>query len=344
VTRPSRTRKPSDSGAPGALAEAVLGGDRRALARAITLIESTRADHRHRAAELVGLLLSHTGASVRLGISGVPGVGKSVFIEALGRHVIERGHRVAVLAVDPSSPRSGGSILGDKTRMEELSRRPEAFIRPTPSGGTLGGVARRTREAVLACEAAGFDVIVVETVGVGQTETAVADLVDMFVLLLAPGTGDELQGIKKGIVELADLVVVTKDDGELAASAERARHDFAAALHLLRPILAAWTPPVMKCSALTGNGIDAVWDAVCRYRDTLKASGDLAGRRAGQARAWMWREVEESLMDRLRNHPRVAAMVSELETCVTNGGTAPAEAAKKILDAFIETDPSPSEK
>ena len=325
-------RSPEDS--PAALAEALAGGERRALARAITLIESTRPDHRRRASELVDRLLPATGNSIRLGISGVPGVGKSLFIEAFGLHVVEKGHRIAVLAVDPSSPRSGGSILGDKTRMEELSRRPGAFIRPSPSGGTLGGVARRTREALLACEAAGFDVVVVETVGVGQSETAVAELVDMFMLLLAPGAGDELQGIKKGIVELADAVVVTKDDGDLAAAAERARRDYAAAIGLLRPATPEWAVPVLKCSALSGSGIAEVWDTVERYRRTLEDCGAIAARRARQARAWMWREVGETLMDHLRSHAVVGAMADELESEVGAGRITPAEAAGRILDAF----------
>jgi LAO/AO transport system kinase len=336
VSRRPPTKSSADALAtPDALADTLVGGDRRALARAITLIESTRSDHRQDAAVLLDRLLPHTGNSIRLGISGIPGVGKSMFVEALGLAVIGRGHRVAVLAIDPSSPRSGGSILGDKTRMEGLSRRPEAFIRPSPSGGTVGGVARRTREAVLACEAAGFDVIIVETVGVGQTETAVADLVDMFVLLMAPGTGDVLQGIKKGIVELADMIVVNKDDGEMAAAAERARHDFAAALHLLRPASPDWVPPVTKCSALTGSGIEAVWETVERYRETLGKSGALARRRAGQARAWMWREVNDAVFERLRADADVHQRVSELEARVGAGETTPAEAAQAILDAFL---------
>ncbi len=328
-------RRPPTQPSPEALAGELVNGDRRALARAITLIESTRPNHRADAAVLLDRLLAHGGNSVRLGVSGIPGVGKSMFIETLGLAVIGRGHRLAVLAVDPSSPRSGGSILGDKTRMEELARRPEAFIRPSPSGGTVGGVARRTREAILACEAAGFDVIIVETVGVGQTETAVADLVDMFVLLMAPGTGDVLQGIKKGIVELADMIVINKDDGETAAAAERARHDFAAALRLLRPRSPDWTPPVMKCSALTGNGIEAVWETVERYRGLLGKSGALARRRAGQARAWMWRELNDAVIERLRVHAGARLRVAELEARVEAGETTPAEAARAILDAFL---------
>ena len=238
------------AGGPDGLAGRVLAGDRRALARAITLVESTRADHRAAAEALLTQVLPHSGQAVRLGITGVPGGGKSTFIEAFGLFLISQGHRVAVLAVDPTSRRSKGSILGDKTRMEELSRAPEAFIRPSPAGRTLGGVARRTREAMLVCEAAGFDVVIVETVGVGQSETAVADMVDMFLLLLQPGSGDELQGFKRGIMELADLVVVNKADGELAPAAERAAAEYRGALQFLRPASKSWKPEVMKCSSL----------------------------------------------------------------------------------------------
>jgi LAO/AO transport system kinase len=249
-----------------ALAERVLDGDRRALSRAITLIESRRPDHQEQAEKLIERLLPATGKAVRLGISGTPGAGKSTFIEALGRRVIGEGQRIAVLAVDPSSRRSGGSILGDKTRMQRLAQAPEAFIRPSPAGHTLGGVTRRTRAAALACEASGFDLIVIETVGVGQSESAVADMVDCFLLLLAPGGGDELQGIKRGIVELADLVVVNKADGDLLAAASAARADYQAALHLLRPATPAWTPEVLTCSALHDQGIEEVWQAVQRHR------------------------------------------------------------------------------
>ena len=323
---------------PAALAAAVRAGDRRALARAITLIESTRADHRDTAEALLAELLPHTGKAVRIGISGVPGVGKSTFIEAFGLHVIGRGHRLAVLAVDPSSPRSGGSILGDKTRMEELSRDPSAFIRPSPSGGTLGGVARRTREAMLACEAAGFDVVIVETVGVGQSETAVADMVDMFLLLLVPGGGDELQGIKKGIVELADAIVVNKADGDLAAAAARAARDYQSAIHLLAPTNAAWTPPVLRCSALSRSGLDAVWDTVGAYREAMDGQGLIATRRAEQARRWLWNELSESLVARLRAHPRVRHRLAALEERVGRGDCTPTTAANELLEAFLGHD------
>ncbi len=272
---------------------------------------------------------------MRIGISGVPGVGKSTFIEALGLAVIGKGHRIAVLAVDPSSPVSGGSILGDKTRMEDLARNADAFIRPTPTGGTLGGVARRTREAMLVCEAAGFGVVFVETVGVGQSETAVADLVDMFLLLLAPGAGDDLQGIKRGIVELADLIVVNKADGDLAAAAERALRDYASALHMLRPASALWTPKVIKCSAATGAGIDDVWTEITAYRAAPGMEDDIASRRRHQARAWMWSEVHETLVARLAEARRVGDLVEDREAAVAAGESTPSEAARAILDAFL---------
>ncbi len=316
------------------LTKGVLAGERRALARAITLIESTRADHREAAEALLHGLLPHAGRSVRVGITGVPGVGKSTFIESFGLHLVERGHRLAVLAVDPSSPRSGGSILGDKTRMELLARDPRAFIRPSPSGCTLGGVARRTREAMLVCEAAGHDVVLVETVGVGQSETAVADMVDMFLLLLVPGGGDELQGIKKGIVELADAVGVTKADGDLAQAAQRAARDYRNALHLLAPAAAGWTVPVLTCSSVAGTGIGEVWDTVERYRAAMEAAGQFAARRSAQAHAWMWNEVSETLMAALRDDPRVARMLPELERRVAEGGQAPGAAARQLVAVF----------
>ena len=325
----------SDMSADGpALASAVAGGDRRALARAITVIESTRPDHRAAAEALLAALLPHAGGAVRLGISGVPGVGKSTFIEAFGRHLIGHGHRVAVLAVDPSSRVSGGSILGDKTRMEKLARAPEAFIRPSPTGGTVGGVARRTHEAMLACEAAGFDVVIVETVGVGQSETAVADMVDMFILLLAPAGGDELQGLKRGIVELADLIVVNKADGELKSAATRAAADYAAALGLLRPASAHWQPTVVTASALDGTGIAEVWRSVEAYREAMGRAGEIARRRGRQARAWLWREVNESLAEALRAEADLACRLTDLEAQVVAGVLTPAAAARELLAAF----------
>jgi LAO/AO transport system kinase len=314
------------------LARSVREGDRRALARALTMVESTREDHRVRADALLRELLPATGGAMRVGISGPPGVGKSTFIEALGIHLADSGRRVAVLAVDPSSEISGGSILGDKTRMERLSRHGNAFIRPSPSAGAIGGVARRTRETLLLMEAARYDVALVETVGVGQSETAVADMTDTFLVLLAPAGGDELQGIKKGIVELADLLVVTKADGDLAPVAERARADYAAALAILAPA-AGWQPPVLSCSALTGTGIGETWAAVERHRTALGGEG-LAAKRAAQARRWMWREVEDGLLAALRADPEVAARLAPLERAVAAGRTTPGEAAGELLRAF----------
>jgi LAO/AO transport system kinase len=314
------------------LAQALRGGDRRALARALTLVESTRADHRAQADALLHLLLPATGGATRVGISGPPGVGKSTFIEALGIHLADSGRRVAVLAVDPSSEVSGGSILGDKTRMERLSRHRNAFIRPSPSGGAAGGVARRTRETLLVMEAAGYDVALVETVGVGQSETAVADMTDSFLVLLAPGGGDELQGIKKGIIELADLLVVTKADGDLAAVASRARADYAAALAILAPGT-GWQPPVLSASALAGTGIAEAWEAVGRHRAALGEEG-LKAKRSAQAKRWMWREVEDGLLSALRADPEVAARLAPLERAVASGRSTPGEAAAELLRAF----------
>ncbi|MCU0309404.1 MAG: methylmalonyl Co-A mutase-associated GTPase MeaB [Acidimicrobiales bacterium] len=319
---------------PEALLSGIRAGDRRALARSITLAESTRPDHRRVADAVLEALLPETGAAVRLGISGPPGVGKSTFIEAFGTHLIAQGRRVAVLAVDPSSRRTGGSILGDKTRMEELSRRPEAFIRPSPGRGQLGGVARRTREAMLLCEAFGFDVVIVETIGVGQSEVAVADMVDLFVLLVAPGGGDELQGIKRGIMELADLVVVNKADGDLAPAAGRTRSDYAAAVHLLRPKWASWSTEVLACSGLDGSGVPEVWSAVERFVDAVGASGELERVRAGQATAWLWSEIGDTLMDRFREDPAVTEALPAVEEAVASGALTPTVAARRLLEAF----------
>ena len=311
----------------------LLAGDRRALAQAITLIESTRADHRERADALLAAVLPHAGKSVRLGITGVPGVGKSTFIERFGLSLIERGRSLAVLAIDPSSKRGGGSILGDKTRMEELSRRNAAFIRPSPAGTTLGGVARRTREAMLLLEAAGFDTVIVETVGVGQSETAVADMVDMFIVLLMPAGGDDLQGIKRGVIELADLLVVNKADGELLAAARRSAADYQHALRMLRSPTAGWTPEVTTCSALNGAGVAGIWDTVERFRAAVGEKG-IARRRAEQARAWMWSEVGETLLLELRKHPEVRKLVAGLEREVEAGRATPAAAARRMLESF----------
>ena len=316
----------------------ITAGDRRALARAITLVESTRLDHRARAAALLDGLLDRTGRSVRIGISGPPGVGKSTFIEAIGSHVTAQGHRLAVLAVDPSSRRTGGSILGDKTRMESLTRNPDAFIRPSPSGGELGGVARRTREAALLCEAAGFDVVVVETVGVGQSELAVAGLVDVFVLLASPGGGDELQGIKRGIMELADLVVVTKADGELATPARHAASDLRRAIHLLRPKYEGVTTETFLVSSVTGDGVAEVWDGIGAIHRHLDQTGQLDRLRAGQARDWMWDEVRSGLVERFRGDPAVRPLLGSLEAAVLAGATAPTAAAQELLDRFTHLD------
>ncbi len=313
------------------LADQVQAGDRRALARAITLVESTRADHREQARTLVDAILPSTGGSIRIGISGPPGVGKSTFIEAFGLRVIETGHRVAVLAVDPTSSRSGGSILGDKTRMEELARHRQAFIRPSPSGRELGGVARRTREALLLCEAAGFDVVLVETVGVGQSEVAVADLTDLFVLLASPAGGDDLQGIKRGIMELADLVLVTKADGELAAAARHTCADIANALHLLRPRHLGITAEAMLVSSTTGAGVGPAWERLQAAHRTLVGDGGLDRTRAEQARTWMWSELQAGLLDRLTSDEVVAARLPRLEAEVAAGDVSPATAAHRLL-------------
>jgi LAO/AO transport system kinase len=319
---------------PEALAAAVTGGDRRALARAITLVESSRADHRMAAERLLAALLPKTASSLRLGISGAPGVGKSTFIEVFGRIAVASGHRVAVLAVDPSSKRAGGSILGDKTRMAELARSELAFIRPSPAGTSLGGVARRTRDAILLAEAAGFDLIIVETVGVGQSETAVADMVDLFLLLIAPGGGDELQGIKKGIVELADLIVVNKSDGDLAPAARRAVADYRHALRLLRPGETADQIEVLAVSSLEGTGIDRVWNRVLSRVAAARASGALTRRRAAQSQAALWREIGDGLLDRFRADERVGRLLKALEGKVAAGKLTPAAAARQALDAF----------
>ena len=318
-----------------ALANGVLEGNRRALARAITLIESTHQDHRAAASALLERLIPHAGNSIRLGISGVPGVGKSTFVEALGNHVIDAGHRVAVLTVDPSSAISGGSILGDKTRMELLSRRSEAYIRPSPAGDTLGGVTRRSREALILCEAAGFDVIIVETVGVGQSETKVADMTDMFVLLLLPGGGDDLQGIKRGIMELADLILINKADDNLLALAGRTAADYRSALTLLHPRSANWKVEVQTCSARDGVGIAEAWEVALRHREMLDASGQFATRRAAQSRDWMWSEVSDNLVTALQSDPQVRKQIPALEAAASEGRIPPTIAARQLLEIFL---------
>jgi LAO/AO transport system kinase len=318
-----------------ARAAALLAGDRRALAQAITLVESTRPDHRDEAERLIERLLPHAGRSIRIGLSGVPGVGKSTFIEAFGLKLIQRDHRVAVLAVDPSSRRTGGSILGDKTRMTELARAELAFIRPSPTGGTLGGVARRTRESIILCEAAGFDVVLVETVGVGQSETAVADMVDLFCLLLLPAAGDDLQGIKKGIVELAELLLVNKADGELKPKALTAVGDYRAALRLLRPISAQWQPEVLAVSAVTGEGLDQAWAAIERHQAAMEAAGEKARRRAGQAQAALWADLGDGMIAALRRRPAIADRIPQIEAAVAAGTMTSMAGARRLLGLFL---------
>ena len=317
-----------------ALRAALLGPpgarQRRALAKAITLIESTRPEHRTRADALLDALLPHTGGALRLGISGVPGVGKSTFIETLGLHLVERGHRVAVLAVDPSSSVSGGSILGDKTRMERLSVHEHAYIRPSPSSGTLGGVAEKTREAMLVCEAAGYDIVIVETVGVGQSETAVAGMTDLFVLLQLPNAGDDLQAIKKGVMELADLVVINKADLDEAA-ATRAQAQITSALRFLGPHTTAGTQ-VLQISALKGTGIEPFWEAVTRFRDRQRGSGRFDHRRHEQNQTWMWERIEAGLRQRFREHPAVATALPHVLDEVKSGRMAASAAARRLLE------------
>ncbi|MFH3478468.1 methylmalonyl Co-A mutase-associated GTPase MeaB [Xanthobacter variabilis] len=312
------------------LAEGVVRGERAALARAITLVESRRSDHRARAQALLQSLLPRTGGAYRVGITGVPGVGKSTTIDALGTYLTEQGLKVAVLAVDPSSSRTGGSILGDKTRMARLSVDPRAFIRPSPSGGTLGGIAAKTRETMLLCEAAGFDVVLVETVGVGQSETAVADLTDTFLVLMLPGAGDELQGIKKGVLELADIVAVNKADGDNIPRARAAASEYRAALHLLGARQAHWSPPVLTYSALTGDGIAQVWEQVTLHRQKCEAAGAFAATRQAQQVRWMWTLLNERLAEKVASDPGVKARLPALESEVSAGTLAPALAAAEI--------------
>lgn len=313
------------------LAGAIRGGDRRALSRAITLVESERHDHRADAARLLDEILPSTGGATRVAVTGSPGAGKSTLIETLGLHLIEQGHRVAVLAIDPSSQVSRGSILGDKTRMLELGRAPRAFIRPSPSGGTLGGVARRTREALLLCEAAGFDVGIIETVGVGQSETAASDMVDCSVLVVAPGGGDELQGIKRGIMELADVVVVNKADGDLLNAARRAAGDLRTALHLMPPRVPGWTVPVLPVSALGEKGLDEVWDAVEAFVTQVDASLGRSEVRGEQAVRWMRSEVRSEVLAEFEHRPAVASLREELEQQVRRGELSPTAAAQRLL-------------
>jgi LAO/AO transport system kinase len=317
-----------------ALADQIIRGDRRALAKAITLVESTRSDHRQQTAALLETLMPHTGKSIRVGISGAPGVGKSTFIEALGSYLIELGHSVAVLAVDPSSAVTGGSILGDKTRMETLAFAEKAFVRPSPAGSTLGGVTRRSRESILLCEASGFDVILVETVGVGQSETAVADMTDMFLLLLLPSGGDELQGIKRGIMELADLIVVNKSDGEQITLANQTMLDYRSAVHFLTSRFDCWQTQVMACSSVNNQGVTEVWAEVDRFKATISKDGRLQQQRAQQAKAWMWSEMAESLVVDLKSDPSIKRMIPDLESAVLDGSLPATEAAQRMIDAY----------
>jgi LAO/AO transport system kinase len=317
------------------LAEGVRAGDRRAMSRAITLVESRRADHREQAQELLVELLPHAGGARRVGISGVPGVGKSTFIDQLGIDLTAAGSKVAVLAVDPSSARSGGSILGDKTRMARLAVDESAFIRPSPTAGTLGGVAQATRESMVVVEAAGYDVVLVETVGVGQSEITVAEMVDSFLFLTLARTGDQLQGIKRGILELADVIAVNKADGPGAEDARRAARDLSQAIRLLRGHGNDWDVPVLTCAGLTGEGLDEVWATVLRHQDRMKETGAFGERRRAQQVRWTWQLVRDGLDHRLRAHPGVKAAVPDLEKAVLAGELPPALAARQILETFL---------
>ncbi len=315
------------------LAERLVAGDRAALARAITRVESTRADHQAEARALITAVMDHTGNAWRVGLTGVPGVGKSTLIEQLGGHLTKAGRKVAVLAVDPSSSRTKGSILGDKTRMGALAVDKNAFIRPSPSAGTLGGVARKTRESMLLCEAAGYDVVIVETVGVGQSETVVADMVDVFVALMLPGAGDELQGIKKGLLELAEILFVNKADGENEARARRAARDLEAALHLFAPVSPHWTPTVLTGSGLSGDGIEGLWETVTMHRKALDQAGALTRRRQGQQVRWLWSMVEDRVLEAFKADPAVTAAAGALEQAVADGRLPASEAAERLLKA-----------
>lgn len=305
--------------------------NRRILSKTITLIESSRSDHQELARKIVDQLLPHTGKAVRLGITGVPGVGKSTFIESLGMSLVDGGHRVAVLAVDPTSSRSGGSVMADKTRMERLAVEENAFIRPSPSGGTLGGVARKTRETMLVCEAANFDVMIVETVGVGQSETTVASMVDFFLVLMLAGAGDELQGIKRGVLELADAIAITKADGDNIEKAKKAAKIYEAALHLLQPTSPNWHPPVLTCSALEMIGIVEIWQTIIKYHKKFVASGELKQKRQKQALDWMWSLVEEGLRERFDTNPEIKKRLHRIIHAVEKGETSPTLAADKLL-------------
>ena len=316
--------------------EGVRSADRASIGRAITLVESNLPEHREMAQELLTELLPLAGSSHRIGITGVPGVGKSTFIETLGSTLTGRGRRVAVLAVDPTSSRTGGSILGDKTRMTTLANDPSAFVRPSLTSGELGGVTRMTRETMLICEAAGYDVVLVETVGVGQSETVVADMVDFFLVLMLPGAGDELQGIKKGILELADMIAVNKADGANANAAKAAAREYEIALHLTAPASPLWSPPVLTCAGLTGAGVNELWEKVEEHRSILSEAGELEGRREQQNVRWMWSMLDDRLNDGLRSHPSVRTLLPKLEAQVRAGTTTPVSAVDQLLEAFLK--------
>jgi LAO/AO transport system kinase len=318
------------------LARGIRGRERAVIARAITLIESRRSDHQKAARRLVQELLPLTGAAIRVGITGAPGVGKSTTIDALGTFLTSKGHKVAVLAVDPSSTRSGGSILADKTRMPRLSSDADAFVRPSPSSGTLGGVAAKTRESMLICEAAGYDVVLVETIGTGQSETIVADMTDFFLVLMLPGAGDELQGLKKGVIEIADMLAINKADGDNIKRAQAAAAEYRAALHILNPRSRTWSPPVVTYSALTGAGIAELWDSILDHRQRVTNSGELDGRRREQQVKWMWAMLEERVFARLKSNPALRAKLPRIEAAVAAGRMSPAIAVEEIaslLDA-----------
>jgi GTPase len=312
------------------LANGVRAGDRAVLARGITLIESRRADHQKAARELVQALLPQTGGAARIGITGVPGVGKSTTVDALGTYLIAEGRKVAVLAVDPSSTRSGGSILADKTRMPRLAANANAFVRPSPASGTLGGVANKTRECMLLCEAAGFDVVLVETVGTGQSETVVADMTDFFLVLMLPGAGDELQGLKKGVIELADMLAVNKADGDNVARAKAAAAEYRAALQIIDKGSPHWSPPVVTYSALTGDGVAALWQKILEHRDAMTRTGGLAARRRTQQVRWLWTMLEERMLARLKSDPALRQKLPRLEQAVAEGRIAPAIAVEEL--------------
>ena len=324
-----------NSGKISEIVTGILKNDRKTLAQAITLIESTRVDDRKNADKLLSKLLPHTGNSIRIGISGVPGVGKSTFIESFGLRLIESGHRVAVLAIDPSSPKTGGSILGDKTRMEKLSKHKDSFIRPSPTQGKVGGVSRRTRETILLAEASGFDIILIETVGVGQSETTVAMLTDIFLLLISPAGGDDLQGIKKGIVELSDLIIVNKADGDLLQAANRTAVDYANALQFLRNEKDTWQPLVLKCSALKDRGIPSILKAVNNFCKQTQRSGLFQTRRSEQAVAAMWEEISERLNENLRSNNKVKKIINNIQVDLRKGMISPSIAANQILKSFL---------